>query len=103
MGREFSLEDASYEGFPPPFVDVNGECDLKADYVVMQFTGLKDKNGKEIYENDLLKDEDGTVREVIWYHLGAGWRVGTDEKDTLFNGIGVYADRLEVVGNKYEN
>ena len=70
---------------------------------LMQYTGLKDKNGKEIYESDLLKCEDGKIREVIWYKLGAGWRVGTDDKDTYFNGIGIYADKLEIVGNKFEN
>jgi hypothetical protein len=38
----------------------------------------------------------------VWYDLGAGWRVGTNDKDTYFNGLGVYADKLEVVGNEYE-
>ena len=70
---------------------------------IMQFTGLTDKNGKEIYSGDLLNCDDGKVREVMWYDLGAGWRVGTDDKDTYFNGLGVYADKLEVIGNIYEN
>ncbi len=71
--------------------------------IIVESTGLLDRNGKEIYENDFLKCEDGKVREVVWYNLGAGWRLGTDDKDSYFNGLGVYIDKFEVIGNKFEH
>ena len=73
---------------------------------VMQYTGLKDKNGKEIYEGDIVKYK-YTSREQIAEIKYNKEKLGFDFADNKVNLSYAYNFRqinnIEVIGNIYEN
>jgi len=79
--------------------------DARTDLEIMQFTGLKDKNGKEIYEGDICQCEDDKV--FIEFSDGAYWFMYNKNDGFTYDWAianSQWSDKdIEVIGNIYEN
>ena len=83
--------------------DVAGEWIVNNDLVLMQPTGLTDKNGKEIFEGDILDSEDGFLAGVVELRRDSGMFVSTLIKYNNFERLCSIANSREIIGNIYSN
>ena len=85
-------------------VDRYEHTDFK-DIELMQYTGLKDKNNKEVYEGDIVKLRANHGIGVIKYYdeWGAFVVEYIKPRPLTVLGMSYYKEDIEVIGNIYEN
>ena len=103
------ITTSDYEDLSDLFCILKNDTDTGYISELMQSTALIDKNGKEVFENDVIRDSDG-FEGIVQYDESYGM-YGIAYLPTLSNGIDMtfeelkdnYRNKFEVIGNIWED
>ncbi len=93
-GEDIQISDKELVIAPP-----DGRFCPHEDIELMQYTGLKDKNGKEIYEGDILQTQSGLIGAVSYHEERGGFIFQDGYNEMLYQRM----IRVEIIGNIHEN
>jgi len=105
--REIKFRAWDGEKIHPDVIRTLSYCLIAEDITVEQYTGIKDKNGVDIYDGDYIKAK-STVYKIEWFNT-AFWAIpesgyGSSQPiSSLYEYEDGMAYKVEVIGNIHEN
>lgn len=79
------------------------ECYEIDQTTLCQYTGLTDKNGKKIWENDIVRNEEGDIGVVQWFEEHAAFMIWNKTKNCVCYLAENDFLKIEIVGNEFDN
>ena len=104
---KFRAWDDKTKTMSAPFTLFSPDIHIYRGWKLMQYTGLKDKNGMEVYEGDIIQTKDWHTDEngrCVLSEANSYMKKTIVEYTTKHPFIGfTFHDKCEIIGNIYEN
>lgn len=100
------VESQEWESGSGEWVDSYSWREIEGKIVLEQYTGLKDKNGIDIYEGDIIQwilTDDVIIFKVEWSQEDCSYVCFRDQPLSSGSMNQMYLDHFEIIGNIHEN
>nr|DAM31128.1 MAG TPA: YopX protein [Caudoviricetes sp.] len=104
--RAWDRETKTMNGMAEIYRNRNQEIELHPrdeNIILMQSTGLKDKNGQEIFEGDITASGNHPIKGVVEFRTDLGMWVNCLKGYDYYEYLGNVASGIEIISNIHEN
>lgn len=76
---------------------------IKEDQIILQFTGLKDSKGLDIYEGDIITSDTGFLMFISWSDGSLRWECLSCYTQEFVENLSTFGNEREIFGNIYQH